>query len=381
MRIVYLTPTLSSAAGMERVLHNKICYLARKGMYDLTVITSDQGDAPLFFSFPPSVKLIDLGINYAASYTLSPFKRFISIWRKKRLHRKALSKYLTNNPSDIVITLYPSDASFVPHIHDGSKKVLEFHSNRFFRLNQGYHGLHKVIAKYRTLLDYCTARRFDRLVVLTKEGAEQWGGERFPRLTVIPNAVTHIPDNLYRKTGSKRVLAVGRLIYEKGFDRLLQAWAQLPLSLRSEWELDILGQGVLETELQSMIAQLGIHQSAHICPPTSHIFQEYANCAFLVMSSRSEGFGMVILEALSCGTPVVSYDFKCGPKELIRNKENGLLVPEGDISQLAQAMELLMTHPAMRETMSEKAKAVYASYSEESIMAKWESLFQELTHK
>ncbi|MBR3064636.1 MAG: glycosyltransferase family 4 protein [Bacteroidales bacterium] len=379
MRIVYLTPTLSSAAGMERVLHNKVCYLARKGTYDLTVITSDQRDTPLFYKFPNNVRIVDLGINYADSYTLPPLKRALALRKKKNMHRKALMLFLKENPADILVTLYPSDATFAPMIHDGSKKILEFHSNRFFRLNQGYHGLHKVIAKFRTWQDYITARQFDRLVVLTKEGAEQWG--HFPHLAVIPNSVTHIPDNLSRKTNSRQVIAVGRLIYEKGFDRLLYAWAQLPLSIRREWTLHIYGQGPLENDLQSLILQLGIQESASICPPTSHIFQEYANSAFLVMSSRSEGFGMVMIEALSCGTPVISYDFKCGPKEIIQDKVNGLLVPDGDVSQLSEAMELLITNPQMRDALAKNAKTVYSSYSEETVMSQWEALFKDLTKR
>ncbi len=361
---------------MERVLHNKICYLARKGSYELTILTTDQGDAPLFYKFPDTVRIIDLGINYTDSYDLSPIKRLVSIRKKRHRHLKLLTDFLTSDKTDIVVALYPSEVSFVPRIHDGSKKILEFHSNRWFRFNQGYHGWHKVIARYRTWQDYHLARQFDKMVVLTKDGAEQWG--RMSNLEIIPNAVAGIlPDRPYQ-TDSKRVIAVGRLIYEKGFDRLLEAWAQLPPEILQEWTLDLFGSGVLEDALRLQIRKSGLQDTVKINPPTQAIFEEYAKSSFLVMSSRSEGFGMVMIEALSCGIPVVSFDFRCGPREFIIDGENGLLVPNDDIPTLAQAMKTMMQNEQMRQSMSGKAKEIATQYSETAIMSRWEHLFQEL---
>ena len=88
-----------------------------------------------------------------------------------------------------------------------------------------------------------------------------------------------------------------------------------------------------------------------------------------------------MIEALSCGTPVISYDFKCGPKEIIQDKVNGLLVPDGDVSQLSEAMELLITNPQMRDALAKNAKTVYSSYSEETVMSQWEALFKDLTKR
>lgn len=361
---------------MERVLHNKICYLARKGGYDLTILTTDQGNAPLFYKFPDTVRIVDLGINYTDSFDLSPLKRLVSIQKKKQRHRRLLTDFLMHNKTDIVVALYPSEVSIVPSIHDGSKKILEFHSNRWFRFNQGYHGWHKVIARYRTWQDYLLARRFDKMVVLTKDGAEQWG--KMSNLEIIPNAVAgKFPDRPYQ-TDSKRVIAVGRLIYEKGFDRLLEAWAQLPPEILQEWTLDLFGSGMLEETLRSQIRKCGLQDTVKIHPPTQAIFEEYAKSSFLVMSSRSEGFGMVMIEALSCGIPVVSFDFRCGPREFIMDGENGLLVPNGDIPALAQAMKTMMQNGQMRQSMSERAKDIATHYSETAIMSRWEHLFQEL---
>jgi len=373
--LVYLTPTLSSPAGMERVLHNKVCWLTEHRDYQITIVTTDQGDAPIYFHFPPQVRIIDLGINYSADYSRNPLTRSIFLLKKRRLHKKKLELLLNKIHPDITIALYPSEATVVPKIKDGSKKLLEFHSHRFFRLNQGYHGIHLLVAKYRTWADKRLATLFDRCVVLTHEGAEQWG--KMSNIEVIPNAITNVPI-VSHNLQSHRVIAVGRLIYEKGFDRLLRAWALLPKDIRNDWQLDIFGQGELGDSLHMMINVLGISSSAAIHPPTNKIFDEYANSSFLVMSSRSEGFGMVMLEAMSCGVPVVSFDFKCGPKEIIQDGINGILVPEGDIEKLANSILRLIQDSTLRNELGINAKNVLTTFSQDRIMGMWEQCFTHL---
>ena len=374
-KLVYLTPTLSSPAGMERVLHNKVCWLTEHRDYQITIVTTDQGDAPIYFQFPPQVSIVDLGINYSADYSRNPLARTICLLKKRRIHKRKLEALLNKIHPDITITLYPSEVTVVPSIRDGSKKILEFHSHRFFRLNQGYHGIHLLVAKYRAWADKRLAARFDRCVVLTHEGAAQWG--KMSNLEVIPNAITYVP-KVTHNLQSHRVIAVGRLIYEKGFDRLLKAWALLPDGIRNDWRLDIFGQGECEQSLQRMINELGISSSASIRPPTNKIFDEYANSAFLVMSSRSEGFGMVMLEAMSCGVPVVSFDFKCGPKEIIQDGINGILVPEGDIEMLANTILRLIQDSALRKELGTNTRNILTTFSQERIMGMWEQCFTHL---
>lgn len=361
---------------MERVLHNKVCYLSRQNGYEITIITSDQGDSPLFFTFPDNVKIIDLGINYNEAYNLSPVKRLLFTQKKKVRHRLRLERYLKEFPADIVVALYPSEVTFLHKLKDGSKKIVEFHSNRWFRLKQGYQGLHKLIAYCRLAIDHLVARKADKFVVLTKAGAKQWG--RMHNMVVIPNSVTLSNGNSHYPISSRRVIAVGRLIHEKGFDRLLEAWSKISDELLNTWKLDIFGQGVLKDYLLEEIRKLNIQDSASIKEPTNDIFNEYSQSAFLVMSSRSEGFGMVMIEAMSCGIPVISYNFKCGPEDMIDNNLNGILVPEGNIQALAQAMQTMMKDTDLRIRMSDKARNKAIEFSEDVIMKKWEDVFSSL---
>ena len=376
MKLIYLTPTLSSPAGMERVLHNKVCWLKKNRRVSITIVTTEQGNAPVYYDFPEDVTIVDLGINYSVDYNLNPLARMLALNKKRKLHKKKLSTLLEKEKADVCIALCPSEMSVVPGIRDGSKKVMEFHSNRFFRMNQGYHGIHALIARYRTWADKRLAKKFDKCVVLTHEGAEQWG--RMPNLEVIPNAVTHVPD-VTPSVESHRVIAAGRLIHEKGFDRLLRAWSLLPEKIRSEWRLDIFGQGEREASLKSLIRELGIDSSVAICPPTTKIFEEYAKSAFIVTCSRSEGFGMVMLEAMACGIPVVSFDYYCGPREIVRDGTDGILVQEGNIEKLAQAIQSLIQNPHLRKKLASRSKDVLDRFSEDRIMHRWEKLFEELT--
>ena len=320
--------------------------------------------------------MVDLGINYSVDNDRPALQKILSYFRKRRLHRRRLSALLKQERADIVVSLYPSESSFIPAIRDGSRKVLELHMNKFFRLQYGRRGLLGLADRFRTRQDERIVRRFDKFVVLTEEDARYWGS--LPNLAVIPNAALQIPQVTHNAL-SRRVIAVGRLDYQKSFDRLLGAWAQIPPALREGWRLDIFGQGEWETMLREQIAALGIGDSARINAPTKKIFEEYADSAFLVMSSHYEGFPMVMIEAMACGLPVVSFGFKCGPRDIIREGGNGLMVPEGDIPALASAMARVMADGALRERMSAEARKVVGTYSEARIMQLWEQLFDSLT--
>lgn len=375
MKLIYCMSDVYNPGGMERVLLNKLRWWVARGDCELMLVTTDQRNRPPFYAFPPEVRMVDLGINYKEDNGRNPISKTLSYLRKRKIHCRKLTELLMKERADIVVSLYPSESSFIPDIKDGSKKVLELHFNKYFRLQYNRRGLLGLADRWRTRQDEKIVRRFDRFVVLTEEDAVHWGA--LPNLLVIPNAALNIPD-VQHTTGNHRVIAVGRLDYQKGFDRLLEAWALLPASLRQIWRLDIFGQGEWEQLLKDKTVRLGTSDSAHINKPTSEIFREYATSDFLVMSSHYEGFPMVMIEAMAVGLPVVCFDFLCGPRDIIRPEENGLMVREGDIPALAAAMRRVMEDPALLEKMSENAKEISKTYSEAAVMAQWEACFKEL---
>ena len=130
--------------------------------------------------------------------------------------------------------------------------------------------------------------------------------------------------------------------------------------------------------LQDMIAEYSLEDSAAIHAPVKDIWKEYAESSFLAMSSHYEGFPMVMIEAMSCGLPVVTFGYKCGPADIIKDGINGFVVPEGDVEALAFRMKTLMEDDSIRSGMSRDAAKVTRTYSEENVMARWLGLFRQL---
>lgn len=376
MKLIYCIHSICNPGGMERVLYNKVKFLSEHMNYDITIVTTDQHNRPPFYPFPENVRMIDLGINYSEDNIKGAFGKITGYLKKRKKHKRLLTELLMREKADIVVSLYPSESSFIPDIKDGSKKVLEIHYCKFFRLQYGRTGILGLIDRLRTKQDERIVSRFDRFVVLTNEDKGYWGN--IPNIVVIPNAAMLV-GNKYSDVTEKRVIAVGRLDYQKGFDRLIKAWKKVQQSGRfNDWKLDIFGQGEWKEMLNRMIDDYGIAGTASINAPTKQIGDEYAKSSMLVMSSNYEGFPMVMIEAMACGLPVVSFDFKCGPKDIIDDGKNGIIVHDGDIEGLANAMMKLMDNLTLRRTMSENAKKVVDTYSEENVMKQWLDLFASL---
>lgn len=364
---------------MERVLLNKVSYLVSQLDWEIIIITTDQKGRPPFYPFPAKIKMRDLDINYSDDNGKFVFVKIVGYLIRRWKHKKVLSTLLMHEQADIVVSLYPSESSFLPKIKDGSKKVLELHFCKFFRMQYGRNGMLGYIDRYRTKQDERIARQFDKFVVLTEEDKGYW--REMHNIEVIPNAALLVGD-MYSNVSRHRVIAVGRLDYQKGFDRLLKAWTIIAKQeLYKDWILDIYGQGEWHDLLWQMIDEYGISDSAYIHKPTTYIRNEYINSSMLVMSSNYEGFPMVMIEAMSCGVPVVSFDYKSGPKDIIQHGMNGLLVHNGDINGLAEAMMKLMKDEEYRKILSANARKVTTTYSEKVVMDKWVGMFRSLVDK
>lgn len=379
MKLIYCIRALYNPGGMERVLLNKVTWLVRELGWEVLVVTTDQKGRPTFYPFPKEVRMVDLGINYSDDNDFSPCRKIVGYLRRRRRHRRALTRLLQRERADVVVSLFPSESSFIPFIQDGSKKVLELHYCKYFRLQYGRTGLLRMIDWWRTFSDEYLVRRFDKFVVLTHEDRNYWG--KLPNIEVIPNAAKNMSGH-FSDVSARRVIAVGRLDYQKGFDRLIRAWSLVQADGRfADWRLDLFGQGEWRDMLAGMVKELGLTGSVSINAPVKEIGAEYVASSLLVMSSHYEGFPMVMIEAMACGLPVVSFDYKCGPRDIIRHGENGLLVKDGDIRGLAEAMMKVMGDDAYRKRLSGAALNVVSTYSEEAVMGQWTRLFASLVRE
>ena len=361
MKLVYLIAGTYRTAGMERVLAEKANWLAANG-YSILIVTCEQRGRVPAFRFDDRIRFEDLNIGYEENNGGSFADKFLHYPFKQYRHRKALKALLLRERADVVVSMFGNEAGFLSGIQDGSRKVLEIHFSRFKKLQYGRKGLWALADRWRTFQDARTAARYDRFVVLTEEDKGYWGD--LENIRVIPNPRTFTfaePASL----DSHTVLAVGRYNYQKGFDLLLKAWDLIDTT---GWTLRIAGSG---EELPAVPSNV-------VTGPSTDIVEEYRNAAFLVMSSRYEGLPMVLLEAQAAGLPAVSFTCKCGPRDVITDGEDGILVPEGDIEGLAAGMKRLMDDEHLRRRMGEAAFHNSGKYDKERIMSLWDNLFREL---
>lgn len=371
MKILYNIAGTCHSGGMERVLANKANWLVAHG-HEVVVVTTDQrGEAP-FFTLDGRIRCKDLGINYEENNGRSFVHKLVHYPFKQYRHKKALKRVLKEEQPDVTVSMCCNEVSFIAGIKDGSRKVVEIHFSKFKRLQYGRKGLWRLADLLRTKMDEWTVRKFDRFVVLTHEDKRYWGN--LANMCVIPNARTFSVKEP-AQLDAKKVVAVGRLNHQKGFERLIEAWAIIHHKV-PEWKLDIVGEGECKEELERQIAKLGLNHCIALVPATTDMVSVYKNASILAMSSRYEGLPMVLLEAQAAGLPIVSFACKCGPKDVITDGVDGFLVEEGNIEQLALKLLTLMQDADLRKQMGAAAYAHSDRYSEERIMKQWIDLFE-----
>ena len=373
MKLLYCIAGTCHSGGMERVLANKANYLTGHG-YEVVIVTTDQQGLPPFFPLAEQIRCIDLGINYEENNGKSFANKLLHYPLKQYRHQKRLAAILKREKPDITVSMFCNDAGFITRINDGSKKVLEIHFSKFKRLQYNRKGLWRLADLWRSKQDEKTVRRFDKFVVLTEEDKGYWGN--LPNITVIPNANTFATSQA-AALENKKVIAIGRYTYQKGFERLIEAWNILSPGFPG-WKLDIIGNGEERDKLQDLIHAYHLDGQVTLVSPTKSIDKVYLDASVLVMSSRYEGLPMVLLEAQAFGLPIVSFACKCGPKDIVANGETGFLVEENDIEGLARQLVKVMKDKNLRKQMGRKAKEASLRYAEDAVMAKWTALFDSL---
>jgi glycosyltransferase involved in cell wall biosynthesis len=224
--------------------------------------------------------------------------------------------------------------------------------------------------------------RFDAVVVLTGDDAHDYREElngAATRVEQIPNALPELGGGT-SALDEKAVVAAGRLTGQKGFDLLIRAFAQV-VPERPDWELRIYGDGSQRAELERLIAELGLDGNVRLMGTTSDIGEELARASVFALSSRFEGFGMVLVEAMSKGVPVVSFDCPRGPSEIVDDGVDGVLVPNGDVDALASALVELTGDEQRRRSLGAAGLEKSRRYEIGAIGARWDALLAELEER
>ena len=374
-RIVYCTPALYFAGGMERVLTMKANYFAEHFGYDVTIILTDGKEKPIFYPLSDKVKVINLDIGFEELWTCSFLKKIFFYLKKQHLYKKLLNRELMRIRPDITVSMLRREINFINDIQDGSKKIGEIHINRAnFRNFEGNNALKNLFSKFWMNSLLSKLQRLDRFVVLTEKDKEAW--VELNNVCVIPNPLS-FTSTRHSDLSEKRIIAVGRYCHEKGYDLLLKAWG-IVQNRTTDWRLEIFGEGD-RTQYEEMVDTLNLDR--HRCilnGRSSKIQDEFLNSSLSVCSSKFEGFGLVITEAMACGLPVVSFDCPWGPRAIISDGEDGMLVENGNVDKLAEALVLMIQNPKQRKAMADKAIENVQRFSIDQIAGQWKSLFESL---
>lgn len=379
MKIIYVIDCIANIGGIERISVLKMNYLADKLKHEVFLVTSSQGNHPIVFPLSHKVKHIDLDIRFHIQYQRSYPKR---IWignNLKKLFKQRLQQLIYElNPDIIVCTTTSLYSNIICDLKGKGKKVFESHCAKSYTAIAEYITTNVI---KNTINNIITLRRFryiekkcDAIVALTTNDAIAWG--KTSKVHVIPNLIKDIP--LKSSTcDNHRVIAAGRLVYQKGFNRLIEVW-EMVHKKHPDWILDIYGEGQYKEQLENQIKAAHIEHVITIHPFTSEIFLEYANSSIYVLSSNYEGYALVLIEAMSCGLPCVSFNCPNGPSDIIKDKEDGIMVQNGNIEKMADAICFLIENDKIRKEYGQRAKQNIQRLLPENIMPKWELLFNQL---
>ena len=274
-----------------------------------------------------------------------------------------LRKFLKDNSFDFILGIgtYANVLLGLINVPNGKKIGCE-HSS-FHNVSWIWKCLRKI--SYRNL---------DAAVVLTKTDLSAMQNLN-PNTFVIPNSVPMPEQKASLKP--KRILSIGRFYYIKGFDIMLDVYKEF-VQCQPDWELVIIGEGPDERLLLDKIMSLGIQDKVKLVPPTDNIGKEYLSASIYLMTSRSEGLPMVLLEAQSYGVPMISFDCNTGPRDIIIDGYNGFLIPVGDTEKMVSCLLQLSKDDALRHKMGNNAIRNAEKFFPEKIFAMWNNLFSSL---
>ena len=380
MKIAYIYPAFINIGGADKIIISKANYMAERWGYEVYLITDSQNGLEPFFPLSEKVHLVDLDINFFQQYQYGPLKRLMVYLRLMRKYKRALTQTLAQIRPDIVISTFSRDAKFVNLYKRYAKAAIaEVHTTKKniralpnLRLKGG---VYKLLAAYIEHQLNASAKKFDEVVVLNTLEEELWRPVRPVR--VINNAVQYYPEE-ENPLLAKSVIYVGRAEYEKAPDRLIEVW-RLVAQRHPDWTLRMFCTGAMLDELKAKVQEYGIEQQVLFMPPTKDMEHEYMTSSLCVLTSRYEGFPVVLQEAMGCGLPCVSFNCPSGPRYIISDGEDGFLVDDGDIAAFAEKVFLLMDDEGLRRRFGRSAKEHMGRYSKEVIMAQWQELFQQLT--
>lgn len=362
MKLLYITNGIIGAGGLERVLAIKASYLADEFGYDVYILTLNQGSQEPFYTFSNKITFLNIAVGGNPAQYFLQYKNGIQ------------SAVDAVNPDVISVCDDGLKGFFLPLILGKRCPIIyERHVSKLIAIGQNPDFVKKIKTSVQFGLMDVLAKKFDRFVVLTDQNLLEWN---LDNTAVISNPLSFYPEES-SALNQKRVIAVGKQGYQKGFDLLLHSWHEVRKEF-PDWTLNIYGKFEKAQNLDAIKEKLQLGSAVSFHPPEKDIEKRYLESSLYVMSSRFEGFGMVLIEAMACGVPCVSFNCPYGPSDVIADGTDGLLAKNGDVSDLAAKLMLLMKNDTLRIDMGKKAKQNVQRYLPLVIVKQWDALFKSL---
>lgn len=376
MKLMYCIDALYNSGGMEKVLIDKVNYLSNYYNYEIMIVTIEQKNRKIFFRIDEKIKHQDLNINYSEDINKFFLLRILKYLKKNNFHKKKLKNLIDEFNPDIIISLGGKEAFFLPNIikKNSIKLVRENHFNKnvhFLRDNKNLYL--KLKSYYMNIMEKNSINKYDEFIVLTEEDKKLWNNSK---IKVIPNSIK-VNGNIKVNYNNKKVISIGRLEYQKGYDILIDIWKNIVKDF-PEWKLEIYGEGTEKEKLLLKIKKFNLSNKIILKGITYNIEKAYLESSIYIMTSRYEGLPMVLLEASSYGLPLISFACPCGPKDIIKNGENGFLIEKNNIELISNKLKQLMRDFSLRKKMGIKGNKIIKKYDQKNVMQEWHNLFNNL---
>lgn len=373
MIIVYCLNSIQQIGGIASIIISKANAFSKHNIEVYIIVTDHNPQIETKLS--KTVKLINLNINYYKDDWKSNLNVLKGFFIKRRQHKNKLKEILNHIQPDIVISVGQCEKYFLSEIKGKWKTIREFHYDKHYRKRNSKNFFHKIISNFINFYDYnIKIKHYDRIIVLTNEDKKNWLNNN--KVFVIPNFTT-IKSKINYIRNEKKIIAIGRLEYQKNFQSLIEAFRYVNKKY-PDWTLDIWGEGSLKLDLENLIKKFKLEKKVNLCGIAVNLDNIYKFGDILVMTSRFEGFPLSMLEGMSYGLPVIAYDFPCGPKDVIIQNRNGIIVPQFDILKLSESIIYLIENKSIRLKMGMQALETVNLFSEEKIVKKWIKLFKSL---
>ena len=352
-KLLYITNGISGSGGLERVLSVKASLLADKYDYEVTILGLNAGNDTPFYEFSPNIKQVSICVSG------NPLQYI-------HQYRTGIQKVVDQIQPDIISVCDDGlKGFFVPTLISTKAKIIyERHASILLNTSSSLKGL-----IVRVLMK-CQTKKFDRFVVLTPSNIKEWKGNN---IIAIPNPLS-FSSELTSTLQNKKVMAVGSHSYNKGYDLLLDSWRKIEEKY-PDWELHVYGKIDKDETFIKYAQHLALKQ-VYFHAPVSDIQSRYAEASVFVLPSRTEGFGMVLIEAMACGVPCVSFDCPSGPADIITDGEDGWLVESENVAQLAEKLSALIKDEKLRMKMGQAARENVKRYEAVRIVQQWDELFK-----